>query len=67
MVIRKDGQEMKKVLKVIAIIAGIAGAAFTVYVAVTKYLNKKQTIGNPEENYVSCSCFDDDFVTEAVV
>ncbi len=58
---------MKKFLKVLAIVAAIAGAAATVYVAVTKFMEKKQKIGNTEENYVSCSCFDDEFVSEEVV
>ena len=58
---------MKKLLKVIAIIAAIAGVAAAVYAAVTKYMNKKQTVGDDEENYVSCSCCDDDFSAETVI
>lgn len=57
---------MKKVLKVLAIVAAIAGACAAVYVIVTKFMEKKQRIGNTEENYVSCSCFDEDFVSETV-
>ncbi|MGN0520499.1 MAG: hypothetical protein ACI4LB_07125 [Candidatus Fimenecus sp.] len=58
---------MKKVLKVIAIIAAIAGAAFGAYVLVKKYVDsKKVVIGNDAENYVSCSCCDDTFVSETV-
>ena len=57
---------MKKVLKVLAIVAAIAGACAAVYVIVTKIMEKKQRIGNTEENYVSCSCFDEDFVSETV-
>ena len=59
---------MKKALKVIAIIAAIAGAAFGVYVLVKKYVDsKKVVIGNDAENYVSCSCFDKDFISETSV
>ena len=58
---------MKKVLKVIGIIAAVAGAIFGVYVIVKKYVDsKKVVIGNDAENYVSCSCCDDNFVSEAV-
>ncbi len=57
---------MKKFLKIVAIIGAIAGAAAVVYVAVTKFMERKQRIGNTEENYVSCSCCDDEFVTETV-
>lgn len=57
---------MKKFLKVLAIVAAIAGACAAVYVIVTKFMEKKQRIGNTEENYVSCSCFDEDFVSETV-
>ncbi len=58
---------MKKFLKVLAIVAAIAGVATAVYVAVTKFMEKKQKIGNTEENYVSCSCFDDEFATAETV
>ena len=58
---------MKKVLKVLAIVAAIAGVAAAIYIAVTKFMEKKQQIGNTEENYVSCSCFDDEFASEEVV
>lgn len=57
---------MKKILKVIGIIAAIAGVIAAVYAIVTKYMNKKQCIGNDEENYVSCSCCDEDFISETV-
>ena len=56
---------MEKVLKVLAICAAIAGVAAAVYFAVTKFMEKKQKIGNTEENYVSCSCCDE-FVSETV-
>ena len=57
---------MKKVLKILAIVAAIAGVVAAVYFAVTKFMEKKQKIGNTEENYVSCSCCDEEFVSEAV-
>lgn len=58
---------MKKVFKVIAVLAAIAGAAFAAYVIVKKYVDsKKVVIGNDAENYVSCSCCDDNFVSETV-
>lgn len=58
---------MKKVFKIIAIIAAVAGAAFGAYVLVKKYVDsKKVVIGNDAENYVSCSCCDDTFVSETV-
>ena len=58
---------MKKALKVIAIIAAIAGAAFGAYVLVKKYVDsKKVVIGNDAENYFSCSCCDETFVSETV-
>ena len=58
---------MKKVLKVIGIIAAVAGAIFGVYVIVKKYVDsKKVVIGSDAENYVSCSCCDDNFVSETV-
>ena len=57
---------MKKALKILAIVAAIAGAAAAVYVAVTKFMEKKQQIGNTEENYVSCSCCEDEFLSETV-
>ena len=57
---------MKKALKVIGIIVGIAGVIAAVYALVQKYMEKQQQIGNNEENYVSCSCCDEDFVSETV-
>jgi len=58
---------MKKALKVIAIIAGIAAIAVAAYVIIKKYVDsKKVVIGNDAENYVSCSCCDDSFVSETV-
>ena len=58
---------MKKALKVIAVLAAIAGARVAGYIIVKKYVDsKKVVIGNDAENYVSCSCCDDSFVSETV-
>jgi len=58
---------MKKALKIIAIVAAVAAAAFAAYVIVKKYVeSKKVVIGNDAENYVSCSCCDEDFLSETV-
>ncbi|HAQ63930.1 MAG: hypothetical protein IJK26_07805 [Clostridia bacterium] len=58
---------MKKALKIIGIILVAAGAAFAAYVIVKNYVeSKKVVIGNDAENYVSCSCCDDTFVSETV-
>ena len=60
-------ENAKKALKIIAIIAAVAGALFGAYVLVKKYVDsKKVVIGNDAENYVSCSCCDDTFVSETV-
>ena len=58
---------MKKALKVIAVLALIAGVAFAAYVVIKKYVDSKRVvIGNDAENYVSCSCCDDSFISETV-
>lgn len=58
---------MKKALKVIAVLVLIAGAAFAAYVVIKKYVDSKRVvIGNDAENYVSCSCCDDSFISETV-
>lgn len=58
----------KKILKVVAIISAIVAAIAGIYVAVTKLIEKKNAkIADSRENYVSCSCFDADFISEATV
>lgn len=57
---------MKKFFKFLGIIAAIAAAAAAVYVAVEKIKAKNAPQGYDEDNYVSCSCLDDDFVSETV-
>lgn len=56
---------LKKVLKVIGIITAIAAAIVGVYYAVTKLIEKKNAKDAESiENYVSCSNFDADFISE---
>lgn len=58
----------KKVLKIVAIITAVVAAIVGIYVAVTKIIEKKNKKDeDPRENYVSCSCFDADFVSETIV
>ena len=57
---------MKKVLKIIGIIAAIAAAAAAVYVVIEKIKAKNEPKGYDEDNYVSCSCLDEDFISETV-
>jgi len=56
--------KLKKFLKVITIIAGVVGAIVGIYMVVTKFLEKKNAVDDPE-NYVSCSCCDEDAVAMA--
>ncbi len=58
---------MKKALKIIAIVVGVAAIAVAAYILIKKYVDSKRVvIGNDAENYVSCSCCDDSFVSETV-
>ena len=58
---------LKKILKVFAIIAAIAGAAAAIYFAIQKLTGGKSAAAEDDfENYVSCSCCDDDFISETV-
>ena len=57
---------MKKVLKIVGIIAAIAAAAAAVYVIISKIKAKNAPQGYDEDNYVSCSCLDEDFISETV-
>lgn len=60
-------EKFKKIVKIVAIIVAIAAAVAGIYVAVTKLIEKKK-IKNADdrENFVSCSCFDADFISETV-
>lgn len=58
---------MKKALKIIAIVVGVVALAVAAYILIKKYVDSKRVvIGNDAENYVSCSCCDDNFVSETV-
>ena len=57
---------MKKVLKIIGIIAAIAAAAAAIYVVIEKIKAQNEPKGYDEDNYVSCSCLDEDFISETV-
>ena len=57
---------MKKFFKFLGVLAAIAAAAAAVYVVIEKIKAKNAPQGYDEENYVSCSCLDDDFVSETV-
>ena len=57
---------MKKVLKIIGIIAAIAAVAAAIYVVIEKIKAKNEPKGYDEDNYVSCSCLEDDFISETV-
>ena len=49
----------KKILKALAVIAAIAGALVAIYFVITKMLEKKNA-ADDEEDYVSCSCCDEE-------
>ncbi|MGN1418920.1 MAG: hypothetical protein ACI4W6_06305 [Acutalibacteraceae bacterium] len=60
-------ENFAKVAKVIAIISAVAAAIVGIYFAVTKLIEKKNAKdADNRENYVSCSCFDADFISETV-
>ena len=44
----------------------IAAAAAAIYVIIEKIKAKNAPNGYDEDNYVSCSCLDEDFVSETV-
>lgn len=61
-------EKFKKIVKIISIIAAVAAAVAGIYVAVTKLIEKKNAKDEDNrENYVSCSCFDKDFISETTV
>ena len=61
-------EQFKKIAKIVAIIAAVTAAVVGVYVAVTKLIEKKNAKdADNRENYVSCSCFDGDFISENTV
>lgn len=57
----------KKLLKILAIVCVVAGACFGAYLLIKRYIDSKRVVvGNDAENYVSCQCVDDNFVSETV-
>lgn len=61
-------EKFKKIAKIVAIVAAVAAAVVGVYIAVTKLIEKKNAKdADNRENYVSCSCFDGDFISETTV
>lgn len=60
--------KFKKVLKIVAIISAVVATIAGIYVAITKLIEKKNAKdADSRENYVSCSCFDADFISESTV
>lgn len=57
---------MKKFFKFIGVLAAIAAAAAAVYVVIQKVKAKNTPESYDEDNYVSCSCLEDDFISETV-
>ncbi len=57
---------MKKFLKVLGVLAAIAAAAAAVYVVIQKIKAQNAPESYDEDNYVSCSCLEDDFISETV-
>ena len=59
-------ETFKKIIKIVAIITAIVAAAAGIYLAVSKLIEKKKLKNaDDRENYVSCSCFEPDFISEA--
>ncbi len=60
-------ETFKKIAKIVAIIVAVAAAIAGIYIAVTKIIEKKKAKNaDDRENFVSCSCFDADFISETV-
>lgn len=51
--------KLKKFLKFIAILSAVVSAIVGVYFLITKFLEKKNAVDDPE-SYVSCSCCDEE-------
>lgn len=59
---------IKKLFKVVAILAAIAGVIAGIYFLIQKFLGADATAAEDDyENYVSCSCGDEEFITETTV
>ena len=60
-------ETFKKIAKIVAIVVAVAAAIAGIYIAVTKIIEKKKAKNaDDRENFVSCSCFDADFISETV-
>ena len=57
---------MNKFFKFLGVLAAIAAAAAAVYVVIQKVKAKNTPESYDEDNYVSCSCLEDDFISETV-
>lgn len=57
---------LKKLCKAIGILLAVISVAVAAYLVIVKIMNKKQALPDPEENYVSCSCLDEEFISETV-
>ena len=57
---------MKMFFKFLGVLAAIAAAAAAVYVVLQKVKAKNTPESYDEDNYVSCSCLEDDFISETV-
>ena len=55
---------MNKFLKFLGILAAIAAVAAAIYVVLQKVKAKSAPESYDEDNYVSCSCLEDDFISE---
>ena len=65
--VRRQGVENIELYFYKALFCLLYTSIFGVYVIVKKYVDsKKVVIGNDAENYVSCSCCDDNFVSDTV-
>ena len=58
-------ETLKKILKVLGIILAVAGVVAGIYFAIKKYREKKNQIADSEENYVSCSCCEEEAAVAA--
>ena len=63
---KEDEKECKKVLWALAIVGAIAAVAAAIYVVLQKVKAKNAPESYDEDNYVSCSCLEDDFISETV-
>jgi hypothetical protein len=57
---------MKSFFKVLGVLAAIAAVAAAIYVVLQKVKAKNTPESYDEDNYVSCSCLEDDFISETI-